>query len=169
MDWNEAIAQTLKASGIEMVAYVPDEVTDRLLRLLAADPVFTMAPVTREEEGVAVLAGGFLGGKRGALVLQGSGIGNSINALCGLCIGYQIPLLMIVSERGRLGEFNPVQVPLGRALPRILDALGIQAFWIQREEQAANIVAGAVKLAFAGGLPVAVFLPTILTGGKAQR
>jgi sulfopyruvate decarboxylase alpha subunit len=168
-DWSAALVQGLKANGIEFAAHVPDEVTARVLTLLEGDPAFTVIPVTREEEGVAVLAGAFLGGKRGALILQGSGVGNAINALASLCVGSQIPLLMIVSERGRLGEFNPVQVPLGRAIPRIFEALGIQSFWINTIEEIDPVLQGAAGLAFASSLPVALLLPTTLTGGKRLK
>jgi sulfopyruvate decarboxylase alpha subunit len=167
--WASSLYQALKASGIGMVAYVPDEVTDPLLRLVQEDPALAVVPVTREEEGVAVLAGGYLGGVRGALVLQSSGLGNSLNALSGLCLAYQIPLLLVVSERGRLGEFNPAQVPLGRALPRILEALGIQAFWAEDGDRLGRLVERAAALAFASCLPVAVVLTPTLTGGKVLR
>jgi len=169
MDWSTEMAKALKTNGYEMVAYVPDEVADRLLQLLHQDGDFAMVSATREEEAVGVLCGGFLGGKRGVLVMQGSGLGNSINALCGLAIGYQIPFLMIISERGRLGEFNSVQVPLGRAAPRIYEALGIQAFWIDEAEDIAPTVDGATQLAFGSSLPVALVLSTTLSGGKTWR
>ncbi|MGH2406425.1 MAG: sulfopyruvate decarboxylase subunit alpha [bacterium] len=169
MDWHSHIAQTLMRNGIELVAYVPDEVTGNLLTLLEANPAFTMIGVTREEEGVAVLAGAYLGGKRGALILQGSGLGNALNALSSLAIASQIPLLLIISERGRLGEFNPAQVPLGRATPRILEALGIQAFSVGAGDDVQGTADGAAKLAFSSSLPVALLLSPTLTGGKIPR
>lgn len=169
MDWHSHIAQTLMHNGIELVAYVPDEVTGNLLKLLEADPAFTMISVTREEEGVAVLAGAYLGGKRGALILQGSGLGNALNALSSLAIASQIPMLLIISERGRLGEFNPAQVPFGRATPRILEALGIQAFSIGAGDDVQGTADGAAKLAFSSSLPVALLLSPTLTGGKILR
>jgi sulfopyruvate decarboxylase alpha subunit len=169
MEWSELVARGLKANGVEMVAYVPDEVTGRLLTLLCADPAFTLVPVTREEEGVAVLAGAFLGGRRGALIIQGSGVGNSINALASLGVACQIPMLLLISERGRLGEFNPVQVPLGRAIPQIFESLGIQAFWIHAADDIEPLVDGAAGMAFASSLPVALLLTTTLTGGKHLR
>ena len=169
MDWSAVMAETLKANGYDMVAYVPDEVADRLLELLRQEDSITMVSATREEEAVAVLCGAYLGGKRGALVMQGSGLGNSINAICGLAIGIQIPFLIIISERGRLGELNPVQTPMGRAAPRILESLGIQAFRIDKAEDVAATVEGATKLAFASLLPVALILSTALSGGKTWR
>ena len=169
MDWQSDVAQALKDNGIVMVAYVPDEVTGGLLTLLEADPAITMVSVTREEEGVAVLAGAYLGGKRGVLIIQGSGLGNAINALSSLAIASQIPLLIIISERGRLGEFNPAQVPLGRATPRILEALGVQAFSIGAGDDVAATIGGSARLAFSTSLPVALLLSPTLTGGKTLR
>lgn len=168
-DWSRVMVDALKANGYEMVAYVPDEVADRLLRLLHEDGSFSMVCATREEEAVGIVCGGFLGGKRSVLVMQVSGLGNSINALCGLAIGHQLPFLMVISERGRLGEFNSVQVPLGRAAPRIFEALGIQAYWIDRAEDIGPLVDGATKLAYGGFVPVALVLSTTLSGGKAWR
>jgi sulfopyruvate decarboxylase alpha subunit len=169
MDWSAGMAQALKENNYKVVAYVPDEVTDRLLQLLHEEPSMRLVSVTREEEGVSVLSGAFLGGMRGVLIMQSSGLGNSINALCSLAIGFQIPLLMVISERGRLDEVNPVQVPLGRAMPKIFEALEIQAFWIEGAEQVRRVVDGATKLAYASSLPVALVLPTALTGGKTWR
>lgn len=169
MSWEPQVVAALKAGGIEMVAYVPDEMTGGVLRLLEADPAFTMVPVTREEEGVAVLAGGYLGGRRGVLILQGSGLGNSINVLASLVVASQIPMLLLISERGRLGEFNPVQVPLGRATPRILEALGIQSFALEDQDDIERTLGGALGLAFGTSMPVAILLTTTLTGGKKPR
>ncbi len=167
--WSHALAQALKANGVRMITYVPDEVTGHLLDQMQADPECTVVCATREEEAVAVLAGAYLGGKRGAIVLQGSGLGNSLNALGSLVLAYQIPMLLIISERGRLGEFNPAQVPFGRAMPRILDALGIQLFALYPVECIGEIVTGACELAFHGLAPVALALPTLMTGGKTLR
>ncbi|MGQ0549182.1 MAG: sulfopyruvate decarboxylase subunit alpha [Armatimonadota bacterium] len=169
MDWQSEVAQALKQNAVDVVAYVPDEVTGGLLALLEADPAITMVSVTREEEGVAVLAGAYLGGKRGVLIIQGSGLGNALNALSSLAIASQIPMLLIISERGRLGEFNPAQVPLGRATPRILEALGIQAFSIGAGDDVARTVDGSARLAFSSSLPVALLFSPTLTGGKTLR
>jgi len=167
--WSSTLARALKANGVRMITYVPDEVTGHLLDQLHADPECTVVCATREEEAVSVLAGAYLGGKRGAIVLQGSGLGNSLNALSSLVIAYQIPMLLIISERGRLGEFNPAQVPFGRAIPRILDALGVQLFPLDSAERIDEVIAGACKLAFEGLVPVALTLPTLMTGGKTLR
>ena len=112
--WWEIVFERLKAHDIRLIAHVPDAVLSPLIRLVEADPFFEVVPLTREEEGVGVVTGGYLGGMRGALLMQSSGLGNSVNALGGLPMAYQIPFLLLITPRGRLSEFNPSQVPAGR-------------------------------------------------------
>ena len=75
---------------------------------------------TREEEAFGIAAGLYLGGKRPTVMLQSSGLGNSLNALTSLLIPYRIPVLIVVSMRGDAGEWNAAQVPMGRAVRSIL-------------------------------------------------
>ena len=81
--------------------------------------------VTREEEGVGICAGAYLAGKKPFMCIQSSGLGNMFNALASLIITYKIPLLILASYRGYKGEKIPAQVPLGKALPNVLDSLRI--------------------------------------------
>ncbi len=152
--------------GITFFTQVPDEVTGELLALIEDDPRTKRVSVTREEEGVGILAGAYLGGKRGALIIQASGIGNSLNALGSLCIPCKIPLLLFIGERGGLHEFNPCQVPLGKNVEPILNQMGIQTFRIERDDEIPGTVSGASTLAFSTQQPIGVILTSILTGGK---
>ena len=74
--------------------------------------------------------------------------------------------LIFISLRGDLGEFNSVQVAGGKAVRPILDALGIQHYTLTREDEVEKIVKGGIELCFNGREPLAILLPTILTGGK---
>ena len=58
-------------------------------------------------------------------MFQSSGLGNSLNAITSLFLPYQIPALMLVSMRGDESEWNAAQVPMGRAVPAILDAMAV--------------------------------------------
>ena len=71
---------------------------------------------------VAMLAGAWLGGERGALLMQSSGAGNCINML-GMINECRFPLLMILTMRGHWGEFNPWQVPMSHATVPSLSAI----------------------------------------------
>lgn len=154
---------------MRLIAYVADRVLSPVLERMGGDPRFRMVPLTREEEGVGVLAGGFLGGMRGALLMQSSGFGNTLNGLGSLALPYRLPFVMLLSVRGGLGEFNICQVPLGRGTPAILDAMAIPRYDLDRPEAVAAIARGAARLAFSAERPVALLLSTLLTGGKGGR
>ena len=99
-----AVYQGMKRAGINFATSVPCVNLQELLALVSGDPEIIHVPVTREEEGVGICAGAWMGGRRPALLMQNSGLGNSINALASLDILYGIPLLMIISHRGGKGE-----------------------------------------------------------------
>ena len=80
-DWVDEIFAVLKEKNIGQVGYVPDAGHARLIELCRGDPAIRAVPLTSEEEGVALLAGAWLGGQRGVLLMQSSGVGNCINML----------------------------------------------------------------------------------------
>ena len=169
MTWTGIVFERLRANRLEMVCHVPDSVLAPLIAQAEADSFFTVVPLTREEEGVGVLTGAYLGGRRGLLMMQVSGLGNSINGMASLAIPYQIPFLMLISQRGELGEFNPAQIAMGRAARPVLDALDIQHFTLRRVEEVAALVDGAIKTAYTARRPVALFLSTEMVGWKREK
>src|SRR5438445_7671513 len=100
----------------------------------------------------------FLGGQRGAMLIQSSGLGNALNALGSLAMAYKIPFPLLVSLRGELGEFNPAQLVMGRGVPGCLDALGIQHVTLRREDEVEVIMAGALKTCFTAEEPFGILL-----------
>ena len=89
MDSSEAIYYAFKDIGIDFVVSVPCVNLSRILDMLDADDEITHIPVTREEEGIGICAGAYLGGKKPAILMQNSGLGNSINALKSLTELYE--------------------------------------------------------------------------------
>ena len=79
--WAVAVHQTLCGLGVSQVAYVPDAGHTRLIQLFSHGQSVHNVVLTSEEEGVAMLCGGWLGGERGVLLMQSSGVGNVINML----------------------------------------------------------------------------------------
>ena len=78
---------------------------------------------------------------------------------------------MVISMRGDPGEWNWAQVPMGRAVVPVLDALGVQHLSIERGDESRDIVLALANLAFGTRVPVACLLPRRLTvpveGGRA--
>ena len=168
MIWTDIVFERLKANCLEVVCHVPDSVLAPLITRAEADPYFTVVSLTREEEGVGVLTGAYLGGRLGCLMMQVSGLGNSVNGLASLAIPYQIPFLMLISQRGELGEFNPAQIAMGRAARPVLDALDIQHFTLCCVDEVATLTDGAIKTAHTARRPVALFLSTEMVGWKKE-
>jgi hypothetical protein len=80
-DWPDRIYDLLKKHEIRQVALVPDAGHSRLIRRCLADNELRVVTLTTEEEGVAMLQGAWLGGQKGVLLMQSSGVGNCINML----------------------------------------------------------------------------------------
>jgi sulfopyruvate decarboxylase alpha subunit len=164
--WAEIILASLKAADVDTLVHVPDIVLNELLSRAEGDPELCVVPTTREEEAVGVISGLFLGGRRPVLLMQNSGLGNAANALASLAVPYEIPVVMMISQRGGLGEWNPVQVPMMLAARPLLDALGYPHYTITTPEEIDPLVRGTVKSAYDTGRGAAVFLDSRLTGGK---
>ncbi|HKX54718.1 MAG TPA: hypothetical protein VJN01_01400, partial [Xanthomonadales bacterium] len=125
--WPEEIYRIIKASGISLVATVPDGGLTRLLNLLEADPDVRVVTLATEEEGVALVSGAWLGDARAMLLMQSSGVGNTINMLS-LPAECKIPFLALVTMRGGPDESNPWQVHMGQAVSTVLKAMGTRIF-----------------------------------------
>ena len=166
MSWSETALHCLKRDEIQTVVHVPDNILAPLIRMAEADDFFDVLSPTREEEGIGIVCGAYVGGRRGIVMMQNSGLGNAANALASLALPYQVPFLLLVSQRGELGEFNAAQVGMGQAARPLLDGLGIQHFTLEREDEVERVFAGAAKLSYASDKPVAIILSPLLTGGK---
>jgi sulfopyruvate decarboxylase TPP-binding subunit len=122
--WPDAIFHVLCNAGVTQVAYVPDAGHARLIELCHANDSIHSVALTTEEEGVALLAGAWLGGARGVLLMQSSGVGNCINMLS-VVQECRFPLLAIVTMRGEWAEFNPWQMPMGQGVAPALGNAGV--------------------------------------------
>ena len=165
MSWPDDVFAALKAVDVRQVAYVPDGGHAHLIRLAHADPVMRAVPLTTEEEGIALLAGAWLGGQRGVLLMQSSGVGNCINMLS-LMRTCQFPLLALVTMRGEHGEFNAWQVPMGSVTGAALDMMGVQTVRAEAPDEAGNTVLAAARMAYLGHAPMAVLFAQRLVGAK---
>jgi len=164
--WHEIILATLKANNVKLVVYVPDRVFTPLIKALHADRFFTTFAATREEEAVEIITGAWMGGLRGAVLMQTSGFGTIPNALASLVVPCQIPALIFVSERGTLGEFNLGQALVCKTMRPVLNSLAVENVTITRQDELAFTVDRAIKQAVATQAPVTFILSPLLTGGK---
>lgn len=163
--WQDQVLPILKSFDVRHVVYVPDAGHAAAIRSAEADNEITSLALTTEEEGIGYLAGAWLGGDRGALLMQSSGVGNCLNTLA-LQTMTKFPLLMLVTMRGDWAEFNPWQNPMGQATEASLKLMGVRTWRADEPDQVAPLVHGAATMAFNGGEACAVLLGQRLIGEK---
>ncbi len=166
--WPDDIYGVLVDEKLRQVAYVPDAGHTRLIERCRANPAMKAVVLTTEEEGIAMLAGAWLGGERGVLLMQSSGVGNCINMLS-LSTVCRFPLLMLVTMRGEWGEFNPWQIPMGQGTGPILEQAGVLVHRIDRAAEAAETGQAAARIAFSGDRAAAVLIAQRVIGTKVFK
>ncbi len=164
--WHEVVLQALKRNDIRLVPYVPDRVLTTLIKNIHADPFFTCFPAAREEEAVGIVSGAWMAGMKGAVLMQTSGFATLPNVIASLSVPFQIPTLMMVSERGTLGEFNIGQSLVARTMRPVLDCLAVEHHTMTRLDEVEFIVDRSITQAVATLAPVCFILSPLLTGGK---
>jgi sulfopyruvate decarboxylase alpha subunit len=163
--WREGIYGVLKELGFRQVVFVPDAGHAHLIERCLADNEIKAGPLTNEFEGVGVCVGAWLGGEKAVMLMQGSGVGNLVNAL-GLVRSTGSPFLMILTMRGEWGEYNPWQLAMGQAAPAVLEAAGVIVNRVDRAEEVVDAVRASANLAFSSYCPVAVLISQRVTGAK---
>lgn len=163
--WQDDVYQVLKQHGVKHVAYVPDAGHSTAIRMAEADPEMNAVVLTTEEEGIGYLCGAWLGGERGALLMQSSGVGNCINTLA-LPVYARFPLLMVVTMRGDWAEFNGWQNPMGQATEKSLNLMNVMTWRADEPKHVAPLLHGAATMAFEGDSATALLLGQRLIGEK---
>jgi len=162
--WHRDALAVFQAQGVRQVAHVPDAGLAGLITLCDASEIETTV-LTTEEEGVALLAGAWLGGRKGCLMMQSSGVGNTINMLS-IRETCRFPLVCIVTMRGEWGEFNPWQTPAGRTAQTSLETAGLVVHRVDQEAEVGAMLDGAFGLAYGTDSGVALLISQRLIGSK---
>ena len=163
MSWHQSVVKALKANDVRLVTYIPDNVLSPLIKAVHEDSFFKVICPAREEEAVGIVAGAWMAGMRGITLMQTSGFATIPNALASMIVPYQIPALMLISERGTLGDHQLGQAIACRTMRPVLQTLGIEHFGIERLEDVEFAVDGMAKQAYATQAPAAIILSPLLT------
>ena len=167
--WNRIICDVLKRHEVRLATYVPDNVLTPLIRDINDDNWFTSFSATREEEAVGIVSGSVMAGMRGIVLMQTSGFATLANVLASLPMVFQIPVVLMVSERGTLGEFNLGQAAVARTMRPVLDSLGMEHHTLSRLDEVEFIVDRTLRQAYATRAPACLILSPLLTGGKVLK
>lgn len=161
--WHELVLKALKANDVRLVTYIPDNVLKPLISAVHDDRHFNVICPAREEEACGIVAGAYLAGMRGVTLMQTSGFATIPNVLASLVVPYQIPLVMIVSERGTLGDHQLGQAVVCRTMRPVLQTLGIEHFAVERLDDVEFVVDRMIKQAYSTQAPACIILSPLLT------
>jgi sulfopyruvate decarboxylase subunit alpha len=155
---SKLVYEALKAAGIRLVSALPETWLVHLIRMAEEDPEMILVRLAKEEEGVGLSMGAHLAGMRSAMLMQNHGLFAAVNGIVSGAMLYRVPLVMLISDRGHLGERDPWQTEGGKHTRRVLDALGIIRDDLEAPGEVDGKVLKAVTLAHSSLSPVALLL-----------
>lgn len=123
-----AIIDGIEAIAPKYILHLPSSNLKPIIAHFLERPDINTFPVTREEEGVGILAGLAIAGQKAVMVIQDNGLGNMLTALTTFPQSYHVPILIIVSRRGGLGEYNSMIHNISEHVEKILEAAGLRYF-----------------------------------------
>jgi sulfopyruvate decarboxylase alpha subunit len=143
--------------GFNLFSGVPCSIFRELIICLYQHKDITYIPATREEEAIGIATGAYLAGKKSAVLMQNTGLANSIGTLGSLNLLYEIPVLLLISWRGYRGKDAPEHLVIGRTITRLLKDIGIPALIMPREG-AGEVILKSVKIMEEKALPAAIIV-----------
>ncbi len=141
IDVNEKIHEQLKNSGVTLAASLPDDWVAPLINRIAADNTMHHVRVAREAEAVAICSGAFFGGVRSVALMGATGLLTCTGELATLNLRHQIPVFLIVSQRGSIDDHRIYQEVQGRRTIPLLQAYDFPYHIIDRADDVTSIPA----------------------------
>jgi sulfopyruvate decarboxylase subunit alpha len=154
------IIREIKKAGVRFIVALPDRVTSHyLLKTIMRDPDFKVVQVCKEDEGISICSGLFAAGQRSLLMMQYTGLLDSVNSLRGIAVEGENPVCMIVGLLGKEPGVPPSQSKKYgvKIIEPVLDAMGIEHHWVEESEDTSKIVP-AIERAYASTRPVAMLI-----------
>jgi sulfopyruvate decarboxylase subunit alpha len=136
----------LQRNGFDFFCGVPCSVLKNIIHCLSGKKQYQYVPATREDEAFGIAAGAYMGGKKPVVLMQNSGLGNSIDALTSLIILYKLPILMIISWRGFQESGFPEHTLMGTYMLDFLETMHIPTTVISSDKVAEQIEQAARNL-----------------------
>tara|TARA_Y100001970_G_C13995056_1_gene730273 strand:+ start:310 stop:810 length:501 start_codon:yes stop_codon:yes gene_type:complete len=133
MKISKQIISKLKDGGVDFFLSVPCKLLANMITILEADKEVFYSAIPREEEGMGICAGAYLGNKLPCIMMQNTGIGNSVNSIVSLLQLYQMPIVFLISYRGTPGEPVGAQGAMASVTDEILNTLRIPILHCNKE------------------------------------
>ena len=168
MSINQKIVDDLVANDVTFVTTVPCKQLAGVIDEVEARKEIFHIPSNKEDESMGLCAGAFMGGKRPAIIMQNTAIGVTINTLATLIQYYRMPLPMLISYRGELGEPVACQVEMAVHTKALLAQMNIPTYHFHNPEDVAELDA-ILKYTFLCNKPVAILTDANFWGGYGDQ
>ena len=155
MSINQKIVTDFIKNKIEFVTTVPCKQLAGVIDEIEASKEIYHIPSNKEDEGMGLCAGAYMGGKRSGIIMQNTAIGVTINTLVTLIQYYNIPLPMLISYRGEIGEPVACQVEMAVHTKALLKQLNIQTYHFHMQSDVSELN-GILGHSFMAKKPVAI-------------
>ena len=140
---SKEFCRLLRDNGFDFFCGVPCSVLGQIIECLSHNDGFQYIPATREDEALGIAVGAYMGGKKPVVLMQNSGLGNSIDALTSLVLLYKFPVLLIVSWRGYEENDFPEHSLMGRYMQDFLRTMKIPTIVLSRDRLPRQIAESA--------------------------
>ncbi len=167
MSISQKVVDSLIRNRVEFVTTVPCKQLADVIELVDTDKRFLHVPSNKEDEGMGLCAGAFMGGKRACIIMQNTALGVTINTLVTLIQYYNIPLPMLISYRGEIGEKVACQAEMAVHTKALLEQLSIPTYHFHKQEDVEELD-GILNHAFMAKKPVAILMDASFWKGGAE-
>jgi sulfopyruvate decarboxylase subunit alpha len=161
----EALIDAYKQAGVRLVTALPESLLKNAYRMLAQEPALRYIPVTNEGEMPGIVAGAYMAGMRGVMMMENSGLRQLCEPLSRFMQTHNMPMVMVMAYRGEFGEYNWWGHTHAQTMEPLLNALRIPYRFIREVDEIAPLVKRAWIHADSSQLPVAL----IMTGNCVER
>ncbi|MGD9293385.1 MAG: sulfopyruvate decarboxylase subunit alpha [Roseobacter sp.] len=168
MSISSKIVDDFVAEGVDFITTVPCKQLAGVIDEVEARPEIYHIPSNKEDEGMGLCAGAFMGGKKPAIIMQNTAIGVTINTLATLTQYYRMPLPMLISYRGELREPVACQVEMAVHTKALLSQMLIPTYHFHKEADAAELPE-ILKYTFMCNKPVAILTDASFWGGYGDQ
>ena len=147
----------LTEQGFDFFTGVPCSILKGVINYLSKAPDVPYIPATREDEAIGIATGAYLAGKKPVVLMQNSGLGNSIGTLASLPLLYEIPILFLISWRGYQGKDAPEHLIMGKTTTKLLEDIGVPTLILPKGD-AEKTISNTVKMMEERSLPTAIIV-----------
>ena len=155
MSISQKIVTDFVKNRIEFVTTVPCKQLAGVISEIEGSTNIYHIPSNKEDEGMGLCAGAYMGGKRSAIIMQNTAIGVTINTLVTLIQYYNIPLPMLISYRGEVGEPVSCQIEMAVHTKALLKQLNIPTYHFHQQRDAESLDS-ILNHSFVAKKPVAI-------------